>query len=96
MQDMIDRIQTILDGEVKRADDLESEGVRLHVSEKSLNRQLQLRFEHSQGVENLKYQLDGSVAKECPAQNSIEPLREYPLSIRFYVDKYCQSFPVLY
>lgn len=52
---------------MKCANDIGSERVNLLVSEKSLNRQLQLRSENSQRVEDLKYRLDGTAAKRCRA-----------------------------
>lgn len=61
---MIDRIQTTLDGEPKRANGLDRKQVGLLASEESLSRQLQLRSEDSQEIGKLRYQLDGAIARK--------------------------------
>lgn len=63
MQAKIDQIQVSLDDELERANGLESKRIRLLVSEKSAERQIQLMSEDSQEVDDLKYRLYRVVAK---------------------------------
>lgn len=68
MQARTGRIQVVHNSKLARADGFCSEHVRLLVSGKSFKSQLVLQSEHSQEVEDLKYQLDGAVAKERLSQ----------------------------
>lgn len=89
-----DRLQTSLVEEEARANATVSERVKLLVSEKGFNRQLQLRSEDMQEVEYFKYLLDGAVAKKCRSHTVIESIQEQPLSAPTDFDKYRQRLPV--
>lgn len=67
MQAEDDQIKTSLDGEVQPANDVDSELIRSLISVESLKRQLQLRSEDIQEVEDLKYRLDGAEIKKHQA-----------------------------
>lgn len=56
MRNITDQIQGSIDGNVARASALDSERVRLIVSKKRFERQLQFRYDDSQAAKNLKYQ----------------------------------------
>lgn len=74
MQANIDSIQASLDDEIKRSNAIDSERVKLLVSEKILKRQLQLRTNDSEDDEDFKYRLDRAVAKERQSETIIKSL----------------------
>lgn len=90
MHAKIDLIQVSLDNQVNRAEALDSERVKLLVSKKSLKRKLQLKSDHSPKVEDLKYRLDGAVAKDRWSDTIINSRSGQLLTARSDVDKYCQ------
>lgn len=58
------------------------------VSEKIHKRQLQLKSDESQDVEDLMYQLEEAVAVKRQSETIINSLREQLLSVQRKVDKY--------
>lgn len=78
---------------MKHATYFDSARVRLRVSEKSLNRLLQLRSEDSQVAANLNYRLISAVAKKRRGQNKVVFRRQQLLSVRFNAAKYRQRLP---
>lgn len=88
MQAKFVRKQTSFDGQIIFAKAVDSERVRILISEKSFRRQLQLRSEDCQEVGELKHRLDGVVAEERRSQTSIVFLREQLLSTRSDFDRY--------
>lgn len=92
MQTNIDLIQASLNNEVKRANVLDSKRVKLLVSEYSIKRQMQLLSEDSLIRENLKYGMDGTVAKNRRSQTINQFLQEQLPFIQSNVKKHGQRF----
>lgn len=76
MQVKIDRFYVLLEGQMKRTDDLDNEWLNILVSERSQNRPLQLKSKDSQEVEELNYRLDGSITEERQVQSTTDTLQE--------------------
>lgn len=66
---------------MKCAKMLDGECIRLLITEKSLKRQMQLRSQDSQEIEDLTDLLNGAVAEEHRSPNTIESLRERFISV---------------
>lgn len=92
MQAMIDRIKPFSDGNLKLANALDSEGVRLPTFENSLKRHKQQKFDKSKEAEDLTYGLNRVIAKEHQYQATFGSLRKQLLSVLFDVNKYHQRF----
>lgn len=94
MQAKINRSHISADGEVVRTNAIIGERIRLPVSEKTPRHRLQMRSGGSQDVEDLKYLLNGAVAKECCSQTITQSLQEQFLSVCSDVNTYRQRLPL--
>lgn len=91
----IDQIRMSLNGDIKRANDIDSKCIDLFVTGKYLKLYLQLRSKDSEEVECLIYRLEDTVAKKHCVQNIFDYLQEQLTSICYDVYEYRQRL-ILY
>lgn len=94
MQTKIDSFLASLKDKVKQGNASHSERVKLLVSEKSVERQLQLTSDDSKAVEDLMYPLDCAVANKVWSVATSKSVGEELRSARTEVDKYFQPLSI--
>lgn len=76
MQAKIDLLQAPSDDDTKLAEALDCKHVKLPVFDRNAKRQLQLRSDHSQVVQDLKNRLPVAVPKQSWSETIIKSLQE--------------------
>lgn len=89
-QAKVDFNQASLNDEVKRVNHLDRESVKLLISEQTLKRQLQLKYDDSEEFKSSNIQLVCAVAHQRLSQPIIKYVREVLQSFRSDADKYHQ------